>query len=66
MKTPVFEAGWSKFTDVQKSAEYRGRLEAYEHVLKLIEQFEKPTNQIKQLVKIVETELSKVKPWLGS
>jgi cell shape-determining protein MreC len=61
MKTPVFEAGWSKFTSVQKSAEYRGRLEAYNHVLELIEKFEKPTNQLKQLVKIIETELSKVK-----
>lgn len=59
MKTPVFEAGWSKFTSVQKTAEYRGRLEAYNHVLELIEKFEKPTNQLKQLVKMIETELSK-------
>jgi hypothetical protein len=62
MKTPVFEAGWSKFTTVQKSAEYRGRVEAYQSVLDLIGKVEKPTAQLKQLAKSIDAELAKVKP----
>jgi hypothetical protein len=62
MKTPVFEAGWSKFTNVQKSAEYRGRVEAYQSVLDLIGKVEKPTAQLKQLAKSIDAELAKVKP----
>lgn len=61
MKTPVFEAGWSKFTDVQKSAEYRGRVEAYQTVLEWIGKVEKPTVQLKQLAKSIDAELAKVK-----
>lgn len=61
MKTPVFEAGWSKFTTVQKSAEYRGRVEAYRNVLELIGKVEKPTAQLKQLAKSIDAELAKVK-----
>lgn len=61
MKTPVFEAGWSKFTDVQKSAEYRGRVEAYQTVLDWIGKVEKPTVQLKQLAKLIDAELAKVK-----
>jgi len=57
MKTPVFEAGWSKFTTVQKSAEYRGRVEAYQNVLDWISKVEKPTVQLKQLVKTIEAAL---------
>jgi hypothetical protein len=57
MKTPVFEAGWSKFTTVQKSAEYRGRVEAYQNVLDWIRKVEKPTVQLKQLVKTIEAAL---------
>jgi hypothetical protein len=57
MKTPVFETGWSKFTTVQKSAEYRGRVEAYQNVLEWISKVEKPTVQLKQLVKTIEAAL---------
>jgi hypothetical protein len=57
MKTPVFEAGWSKFATVQKSAEYRGRVEAYHQILDWIGEVEKPTVQLKQLAKKIETEL---------
>ncbi len=57
MKTPVFEAGWSKFTSVQKSAEYRGRVEAYQNVLEWISKVDKPTVQLKQLAKSIQSEL---------
>lgn len=60
MKTPVFEAGWSKFTSVQKSAEFRGRVEAYQTVLDWIGKVEKPTVQLKQLAKSIEAELVRV------
>jgi hypothetical protein len=57
MKTPMFEAGWSKFTSVQKSAEYRGRVEAYQNVLEWISKVDKPTVQLKQLAKSIQAEL---------
>jgi hypothetical protein len=57
MKTPIFEAGWSKFTLVQKSAEYRGRVEAYKNILEWISKVDKPTVQLKQLAKSIQAEL---------
>jgi hypothetical protein len=53
----MFEAGWSKFTSVQKSAEYRGRVEAYQNVLEWISKVDKPTVQLKQLAKSIQAEL---------
>lgn len=62
MKTPVFETGWSKFVDVQKSAEYRGRVEAYRQILEVIDGYKRPTPQLKAITKTIEEQLAKVKP----
>lgn len=61
MKSPVFEAGWSKFTGVQKTSEYRGQVKAYQAVLKLIEKRVKPSPELKALAKDVEGLLAQVK-----
>lgn len=61
MKSPVFEAGWSKFTGVQKTSEYRGQVKAYQTVLKLIEKRAKPSPELKVLVKEIEDLLAQVK-----
>lgn len=62
MNTPIFDAGWSKFTSVQKSSEARGRVEAYKQVLELIGKYEKPTAQLKAVSKAIEEALAAVKP----
>ena len=61
MSTPIFDAGWSKFTDVQKSSEARGRVEAYKQVLEFIGKYEKPTAQLKAVAKAIEESIAAVK-----
>ena len=60
MKTPVFEAGWSKFTGVQKTSEYRGQVKAYQSVLKLIGKRVEPTPELLALAKEVDELLAQV------
>ena len=60
MKSPVFEAGWSKFTGVQKTSEFRGQVKAYQSVLKLIGKRVKPSPEMVALAKEVEELLAQV------
>ena len=58
MGTPIGDKLWSDFTSVQKSSEWRGRLEIRREVIAVLKTVRKPTVAVRELLERLEVEES--------
>ena len=56
MSTPIGDKLWADFTSVQKSSEWRGRLEIRREVIEVLKTVKKPTVVVRELLQRLEDE----------
>jgi hypothetical protein len=56
--SPIYDAGWSKFTEAQQAGELRGRIAEREAIVALIRKIARPSTQMLVLLKEIESRWS--------
>jgi hypothetical protein len=54
MSSPIYDAGWSKFTEAQKAGELRGRASMRQTILAILETNNRKTIDRELLIKKIE------------